>query len=150
MDVEQSRATAERAKSLTCMRWLSTWSSLPDTSPADTMRRDFDLRKSSATHLNNIPSVLMLRLKSRSLRWADFVIWQYALWWYRMPAIKKGWVDRVCTYGGCTQREGDTIQGVFGVSARSFPSRPAAAETTYQHNGRNADIELIMWPVRRR
>jgi NAD(P)H dehydrogenase (quinone) len=33
------------------------------------------------------------------LRWADTVILQFPLWWFTMPAILKGWVDRVYAYG---------------------------------------------------
>ncbi|SAI66504.1 NAD(P)H dehydrogenase%2C quinone 1 [Bordetella ansorpii] len=33
------------------------------------------------------------------LRWADAVILQFPLWWFSMPAIMKGWVDRVYAYG---------------------------------------------------
>jgi len=31
---------------------------------------------------------------------ADLVIFQYPMWWYGMPAILKGWLDRVLVYGG--------------------------------------------------
>ncbi|WP_165496878.1 NAD(P)H-dependent oxidoreductase [Phytopseudomonas dryadis] len=33
------------------------------------------------------------------LRWADAVILQFPLWWFSLPAILKGWVDRVYTDG---------------------------------------------------
>lgn len=33
------------------------------------------------------------------LRWADAVILQFPLWWFSMPAIMKGWVDRVYACG---------------------------------------------------
>lgn len=33
------------------------------------------------------------------LRWADALILQFPLWWFSMPAILKGWVDRVYAYG---------------------------------------------------
>ncbi|MFV3333069.1 NAD(P)H-dependent oxidoreductase [Pseudomonas sp. NY15437] len=33
------------------------------------------------------------------LRWADTVILQFPLWWFSMPAILKGWVERVYAYG---------------------------------------------------
>ncbi len=33
--------------------------------------------------------------EQQKLRWADAVILQFPLWWYSMPAILKGWVDRV-------------------------------------------------------
>ncbi|WP_277961251.1 NAD(P)H-dependent oxidoreductase [Pseudomonas sp. RIT-To-2] len=33
------------------------------------------------------------------LLWADAVILQFPLWWFSMPAILKGWVDRVYAHG---------------------------------------------------
>ncbi|WP_420135163.1 NAD(P)H-dependent oxidoreductase [Rhodopseudomonas sp.] len=33
------------------------------------------------------------------LRWADVLILQFPLWWFSMPAILKGWVDRVYACG---------------------------------------------------
>jgi NAD(P)H dehydrogenase (quinone) len=33
--------------------------------------------------------------EQEKLRWADTVIIQFPLWWYGMPAILKGWFDRV-------------------------------------------------------
>lgn len=37
--------------------------------------------------------------EQQELLWADSVILQFPLWWYSMPAIRKGWVDRVYAYG---------------------------------------------------
>ena len=31
---------------------------------------------------------------------ANLVLFQYPVWWFSMPAILKGWLDRVFTYGG--------------------------------------------------
>jgi NAD(P)H dehydrogenase (quinone) len=40
----------------------------------------------------------------KKLESADLMIWQFPLWWFSVPAILKGWVDRVFasgrTYGG--------------------------------------------------
>ncbi|MCX5543011.1 MULTISPECIES: NAD(P)H-dependent oxidoreductase [Paraburkholderia] len=33
------------------------------------------------------------------LLWADTLILQFPLWWFSMPAILKGWVERVFAYG---------------------------------------------------
>jgi NAD(P)H dehydrogenase (quinone) len=30
---------------------------------------------------------------------ADFLLFQFPLWWYAVPAILKGWADRVLSYG---------------------------------------------------
>ncbi len=40
-----------------------------------------------------------VRGEQEKLLWADALILQFPLWWYTMPAILKGWVDRVYAYG---------------------------------------------------
>ena len=37
--------------------------------------------------------------EQQKLRWADAVLLQFPLWWFSMPAILKGWVERVYAYG---------------------------------------------------
>jgi NAD(P)H dehydrogenase (quinone) len=37
--------------------------------------------------------------EQEKLLWSDAVILQFPMWWFSMPAILKGWVDRVFTYG---------------------------------------------------
>ncbi len=37
--------------------------------------------------------------EQRKLLWADALILQFPLWWFSMPAILKGWVDRVFSFG---------------------------------------------------
>src|SRR5262249_52285019 len=40
-----------------------------------------------------------IELEQRKLLWADAVILQFPLWWFSMPAIMKGWIERVYAYG---------------------------------------------------
>jgi NAD(P)H dehydrogenase (quinone) len=40
-----------------------------------------------------------VKAEQDNLLWADMLILQFPLWWYTMPAILKGWVDRVYAYG---------------------------------------------------
>jgi NAD(P)H dehydrogenase (quinone) len=40
-----------------------------------------------------------VRAEHEKLLWADALILQFPLWWFTMPAILKGWVDRVYAYG---------------------------------------------------
>ena len=83
------------------------------------------------------------------LEWCDLMIWQFPLWWFGLPAILKGWVDRVFamgrTYGGGRFYEG----GIF-AGKRAFISLttggPAAA---YEHGGFNGDIDPILRPIQR-
>jgi NAD(P)H dehydrogenase (quinone) len=63
-----------------------------------------------------------IRAEQDKLRWAHAVVVQFPLWWYGMPAILKGWFDRVFVKGfgygvtdpdtGRTRRYGDgTLAG---------------------------------------
>jgi NAD(P)H dehydrogenase (quinone) len=36
-----------------------------------------------------------LRLEREKVSWADFIIFQFPMWWTSAPAILKGWFDRV-------------------------------------------------------
>lgn len=40
-----------------------------------------------------------LKVEMQKLVEADVLIFNFPLWWYDMPAILKGWVDRVMAYG---------------------------------------------------
>ena len=40
-----------------------------------------------------------VKTEQEKLLWADTLILQFPLWWYSMPAILKGWVDRVYAFG---------------------------------------------------
>lgn len=40
-----------------------------------------------------------IALEQDKLRWADTLLIQFPLWWYSMPAIMKGWFERVYAYG---------------------------------------------------
>ena len=37
--------------------------------------------------------------EQEKLIWADFIIFQYPVWWFSVPAILKGWFDRVLATG---------------------------------------------------
>jgi len=37
--------------------------------------------------------------EQQKVLWANLLIFQFPLWWYSVPAITKGWLDRVLTYG---------------------------------------------------
>jgi NAD(P)H dehydrogenase (quinone) len=40
-----------------------------------------------------------IRAEQEKIEWADTVILQFPIWWYGMPAILKGWFDRVFVMG---------------------------------------------------
>lgn len=40
-----------------------------------------------------------LQVEMDKLAWCDVLILQFPLWWMGMPAIMKGWIDRVLAIG---------------------------------------------------
>ena len=40
-----------------------------------------------------------IKEEQQKVEWCDLMIWQFPLWWFSVPAILKGWVDRVFAMG---------------------------------------------------
>ena len=82
------------------------------------------------------------------LFWCDALILQFPLWWFGLPAILKGWVDRVFASGGRIYGGGKWYdRGVF-VGKRAMCSvtvgGPAAM---YSERGLNGAIGAILFPI---
>ena len=96
-----------------------------------------------------------LDAEQEKLLWADTVIFQFPLWWYTMPAILKGWVDRVFThrfaYG--VGEHSDTKYGErFGEG--TLAGRKALLSVTvggpeahYAARGINGPIDDLLFPI---
>lgn len=89
------------------------------------------------------------------LRWADTVIFQFPLWWYSMPAILKGWVDRVFTHSFAygvgehsETRYGDRYGEGNLVGRRALLSVTIGGrESSYSDRGINGPIEDLLFPI---
>jgi NAD(P)H dehydrogenase (quinone) len=79
----------------------------------------------------------------------DLMIWQFPLWWFGLPAILKGWVDRVFamgrTYGG--GRWYDT--GVFRGKRALLSLTTGGPDETYAPDGFNGDLQGVLRPIQR-
>lgn len=81
------------------------------------------------------------------LEQADFVLFQYPIWWFSMPAMLKGWIDRVFTFGGVYTGTNRYENGRF-LGKRAMVSVTAGAPgPTYEHNGRSGELSLLLWPM---
>ncbi|MFJ3646390.1 NAD(P)H-dependent oxidoreductase [Streptomyces murinus] len=96
-----------------------------------------------------------IRAEQEKLRWADTVILQFPLWWYTMPAILKGWVDRVFTYGfgyGVGEHSDTRYGDRFGEGAlqgkRAMLSLTVGGpEGHYSDRGINGPIDDLLFPI---
>jgi NAD(P)H dehydrogenase (quinone) len=83
---------------------------------------------------------------------ADAVIFQFPLWWFGMPAILKGWVDRVFAYGlaygfkgaGNLYRYGEG--GLKGKRALLSVAVGGPAED-YSARGINGPLDQLLFPI---
>ena len=93
--------------------------------------------------------------EQEKLLWADTIILQFPLWWYAMPAILKGWVDRVFTYHFAygVGEHSDTKYGErFGEGTlsgrRALLSVTAGGpQSHYAARGINGPIDDLLFPI---
>lgn len=81
------------------------------------------------------------------LLWCDFLILQFPLWWFSVPAILKGWFDRVfangVAYGAGKRYDTGGLSGrraMISTSTAAYPSMCAP-------DGLLGDIDVILWPL---
>ena len=93
--------------------------------------------------------------EQEKLLWADAVVFQFPLWWYSVPAILKGWFDRVFTfrfaYGvgeHSDVRYGDRFGEGRLVGKRALLSVTiGGSESSYAERGINGPIDDLLFPI---
>lgn len=83
---------------------------------------------------------------------ADAVIFHFPLWWFGMPAILKGWIDRVYAYGfaygyngeGNRYRYGD---GILKGKRALLSVMVGGPEDDYSPRGINGPLEELLFPI---
>ena len=81
------------------------------------------------------------------LLWCDLLILQFPLWWFSVPAIMKGWIDRVFVNGAIygSGRRYDT-GGLTGRRAMVVTST-AAYPGMCAPDGLVGALDVIVWPI---
>ena len=96
-----------------------------------------------------------VRAEQEKLLWADAVVLQFPLWWFTMPAILKGWVDRVYSYGftygvgeHSDKRWGNRYgEGVFAGKRAMLIVTTGGWEEHYSARGINGPIDDLLFPI---
>lgn len=89
------------------------------------------------------------------LLWADALILVFPLWWFSMPAILKGWVDRVYAYGFAygvgehsETRWGDRYgEGTLAGKRAMLVVTAGGWESHYGPRGINGPIDDLLFPI---
>lgn len=83
-----------------------------------------------------------IELSQELLGWADHVVFFYPVWWASMPALLKGWLDRVLTPGFAYNVKGlKTIKHLKGRTAQLFLTSDGPA--WYERLIPNSPIRLM-------
>ncbi|MFG2111199.1 NAD(P)H-dependent oxidoreductase [Streptomyces sp. NPDC048718] len=96
-----------------------------------------------------------VRAEQEKLLWADTLVLQFPLWWYSMPAILKGWVERVFSFHfayGVGEHSATKYGERFGEG--TLAGRRALLSVTvggpashYAPRGINGPIEDLLFPI---
>lgn len=111
----------------------------------DEDRFDAQAEQRHAADTDTLPADVRCHLEA--VERADVLILQYPIWWYTPPAILKGWLDRVFVYGRAYTSRRRYDSGFFKGKRAMLSVSAGAPEATYAYNGRNADVDLILWPM---
>jgi len=81
------------------------------------------------------------------VRAADFLLLQFPMWWYSMPAILKGWVERVLAYKVAYGLGQWWDEGPFKGRRAMLSLTIGQPASAFFPDGRNGDIDRILWPL---
>jgi len=81
------------------------------------------------------------------LLWADLVVLQFPLWWFGLPAILKGWMDRVFVYGKVYSSSRRLHTGVCRGKRAMLSVTAGSSAAACVHDGQEGDTRLILWPI---
>jgi NAD(P)H dehydrogenase (quinone) len=113
-----------------------------------------DVLEESERALNDGSLHADIRAEQEKLLWSDTLVVQFPLWWFGMPAILKGWFDRLFVQGfaqgvldpvtGRARRYGDG--GLVGRRALVITTVGANAATTGPR-GIHGELDEVLFPV---
>jgi len=121
----------------------------PVASDADFTQRRFDDRlqydreqKHASQHCAFAPDI---EAELGKLLWSDFLILQFPLWWFSVPAIMKGWIDRVfvngTVYGNGKRFDTGGLKGRKAMLTISTGCYPEMVEP----DGLLAALDINLW-----
>lgn len=132
------------------MRWKAVFDSDDFPQRADDERLSFGLESGHA-YATGTQTADVAAEQAKVLA-ADAVIFHFPIWWYGMPAIMKGWIDRVWAAGlahqyknaGNAYRYGE---GAFSGKRAMLAVSTGGPEHDYGPRGINGPLEQLLFPI---
>lgn len=83
------------------------------------------------------------------MEWCDLMIWQFPLWWFGLPAVLKGWVDRIFAQSRCYSHARIFENGVFKGKKAMLSTSTGASIEAFRTGGLAGDPIKILSPIHR-
>lgn len=88
-----------------------------------------------------------LNEEMEKLEKCDILIFNFPLWWFGLPAILKGWVDRVFAMGFVYGNGKGVYDNGIYPNKRAFLSLTTGGPDIAYNGGKNGDIMQILYPI---
>lgn len=85
--------------------------------------------------------------EQRKIEMAELVIFQFPMYWFSVPAIMKGWMDRVLTQGFAFSLRNLYDKGVFKEKKAMLSFTTGGTQKMFQPDGIVGDINVMLWPI---
>ncbi|XP_041504424.1 NAD(P)H dehydrogenase [quinone] 1 isoform X1 [Microtus oregoni] len=85
--------------------------------------------------------------EQKKLEAADLVIFQFPMYWFGMPAILKGWFDRVLVAGFAYTYATMYDSGPFQNKKALLSFTTGSSGSMFSLQGINGDINITLWPL---
>lgn len=80
---------------------------------------------------------------------ADFIVFAFPIWWGGLPAIMKGWFDRVCAYG-VAYADGKRYKNGYFLGRRALMGiSTGGTRERFSDGDAYGDIKRVLYPVNR-
>ncbi|MEV6962128.1 NAD(P)H-dependent oxidoreductase [Streptomyces sp. NPDC051207] len=136
-----------RVSDLYAMKWKATVDAddFPDHTPDG--RLDVLAGQERATLTGRLTADVAA--EQEKVRWSDAVILQFPMWWFSVPAILKGWIDRVFTNGFAY---GPSVpppytEGALGGRRALLSTTVGARQSAFSDRGVHGDLTDVLHPL---
>ncbi|XP_014436931.1 ribosyldihydronicotinamide dehydrogenase [quinone] isoform X1 [Pelodiscus sinensis] len=85
--------------------------------------------------------------EQRKVQEAELLIFQFPLYWFSMPAIMKGWVDRVLVQGFAYNFPQYYDNGLLKDKLALLSFTTGGDEEMFSKGGVSGDIRYLLWPM---
>ncbi|MEU5366703.1 NAD(P)H-dependent oxidoreductase [Streptomyces sp. NPDC005925] len=136
-----------RVSDLYAMKWKATVDADDFPGHAPGGRLDVLAGQERATREGRLTADVLA--EQEKVRWSDAVILQFPMWWFSVPAILKGWIDRVFTNGFAY---GPSVpppytEGALGGRRALLSATIGARRSAFSDRGIHGDIADVLHPL---